>query len=83
MSEENKLSDDFMVALAQYHNPETIFKMAKTDWEKAVAIEFFLVKKKYDAIVKEIEWLKWLIKSVFGIGIIGILIQTIPKFFGM
>lgn len=82
MSKE-KLSKEFMMALANYHNPETIFKMANTDWEKAVAIEFYFVKKKQDNTDNEIKWLKYLVKSVFVVGCTGIGIQVITKLFGL
>jgi len=79
---QDKLSKEFMMAIANYHNPETIFKLAKTDWEKAVAIEFFFVKRKMDNQDNEIKWLKWLCRAVFGVGVVGVIVQVIPKLLG-
>ena len=78
-----KLSKEFMTALVNYHNPETIFKLAKTEFEKAVAIEFFLVKQRMDKQDNDVKWLKWLCRAVFGVGSIGVVIQVIPMLFGV
>lgn len=83
MPQHEKLSKEFLTALYKYHNPETIFKLANTPWEKAVAIEFYLVKTKQDQTDNEIKWLKYLVKAVFGIGVIGVVVQVIPKLFGL
>ena len=80
---EDIISDDFLEAVSNFHNPETLFKMAKTDFEKAVAIEFFMVSKHFVEQDNEIKWLKYLVKAVFGVGVLGILIEVIPKIFGM
>jgi len=74
---EDDLSEEFLMALANYHNPETIFKMAKTPWEKAVAIEFFLVKKNQDKTDNEIKWLKWLTKAVFGVTLLAVVVNVL------
>lgn len=83
MSKDNHLSDKFIEAIAQYHNPETIFKLAKTDIEKAIAIEFYLVKFHLEKQDNDIKWLKYLVKAVFGISFIGVAFQAILKFFGL
>lgn len=80
----NTIKEEFMEAVTKYADcPETIFKMAKTEWEKVVAVEFFLVAKKQERLEREIIWLKYLCKAVFGVGCIGVMIQIIPKFFGV
>ena len=59
-----------------------LFKLAKTPFEKAVAVEFFALHKKLDeqtvSMKKDIDWLKWLIVSIFGITILGVLSQWYP-----
>jgi hypothetical protein len=62
--------------------PEELFKLAKTPFEKAVAVEFFALHKKLDeqtiSSKKDINWLKWLIVSVFGLTVLGVLSQWYP-----
>lgn len=80
----DKISTKFIEALVKYEDcPETIFKLATTDFEKAVAVEFFLVNKKQETISTKLTYLEKIILSVFGIGVVGVLIQVIPKIFGM
>jgi len=78
----NKISDNFMEAVANYHNPHTLFEMAKTDWEKVVALQFINQDQKIQQCNNDIKWLQWLVKGVFAIGIIGLLMDVIPRFFG-
>ena len=85
--------DEFESLIAQYKDcPEDLFKMARTPYEKAVAIEFFMLikkmdeceaeRKKQDAVIKkDISWLKWLICAVFGIAALGVLSQWFPIIF--
>jgi len=53
--------------------PDMIFRLAKTDFERAVAIEFFNVHKKLEDLKKDIKWLKWLIVSLFGAIVIALI----------
>jgi hypothetical protein len=91
-------TEEFTTLIEQYKDcPEELFKMAKTPFEKAVAVEFFMLIKKIDqsdnerkkdniAIKKDIGWLKWLICAIFGIAILGVLSQWFPiilKLFGL
>lgn len=80
---EDTISDDFMKAIENFHNPETLFKHAKTQFEKDVAIEFFFQTKRLEVIDNEIKWLKWLVRGVFGVTLLALLINlmdVIPKF---
>ena len=82
------------VAKAEENNdcPENLVRMASTDWQKQVAIEFVLMDKKvnernerFAKIEKDIHWVKWLAVSVFGIVVFGTLTQywgQIQKLFG-
>ena len=82
MSKDN-ISNDFMIALSEYGDcPETIFKLAKTDFEKAVAVEFFLVNKKQESVTTKLVILEKMIFAVFGVGVVGVLVAVIPKIFG-
>jgi len=79
---DNAISKEFMDALNNYHNPDTVFKMAKTDFEKAVAIEFFLITKRLDIQSTKMKHLDWLVKGIFGVTLISVLAELVPKFFG-
>lgn len=63
--------------------PEKLFGLAKTDFEKAVAVEFFIVHKKIDErfgkVEKDISWCKWLITGIFSIVALGTLATYIPR----
>lgn len=76
-------SDDFMEAVNKHDCPDKIFALAKTDFEKAVAIEFFFIHKRLNKSDNDMRWLKYLVKGVFGVGVLGILTQVIPILLGM
>lgn len=77
------ITEDFQEALLKYEDcPEKLFKIAKTDFEKLVAIEFFGIRKQCELIESKIKLLETLIFAVFSIGAIGVVIQIIPKLFG-
>jgi len=59
--------------------PDVIFQLAQTDFERAVAIEFFNVHKKLEDVKKDIKWLKWLIISLFGAIIISLIQSAIQS----
>jgi hypothetical protein len=78
------MEDDFKKLIDEYSDcPDEIFKLARTPFEKAVAVEFFALHKKLDeqtsSMKKDIDWLKWLIISVFGLSILGVLSQWFPQ----
>ena len=79
MTSDNKMSRGFMEALNNYHNPDTIFKLAKTDFERAVAIEFFLITKRLDVQATKMKHLNWTIVAIFGV----IVLEFIAKIFGV
>lgn len=59
--------------------PEEIFNLAKTKWQKAVAVEFFVQNKKIEKIKNDIKWLKWLISGLFSITVIAIVAEFIMR----
>ena len=77
---ENHISDDFIQALLSYENPQTLFEMAKTDWEKAVAIEFHLTNQKIDKNSNDLKWLKWLIQGTLAVGVLSFIVECLTKF---
>lgn len=76
-------SNEFMEAIAKYDCPDKIFKLATTNFEKAVAIEFFLIHNRLDKSDNDLKWLKYLVKGTFGVVILGIIAQIIPVFLGL
>lgn len=69
--------------------PEKLFNMAKSDFERAVAVEFFIVERNSNVRLTKVEsdiaWCKYLITGVFGVSLltfIAINFQSILKFFG-
>jgi len=73
--------------------PEELFKIAKKPFEKAVAVEFFLVHKKIDErnerftkVEGDVSWCKWLITGLFGMTILTFVSlnwQNILRMFGV
>jgi len=76
-------SDEFMEAINEYDCPEKIFKLAQTDFERAVAVEFFLVHKRLDKSSNDSKWLKYIVTSTFGVVVLSILSQYIPILLGL
>jgi hypothetical protein len=60
--------------------PMEIYELAKTSWQKAVALEFFDIHKKLSDFSKDIEWLKYMIKGVFAVTVIAVVANLILKF---
>lgn len=84
MRRTTQVSKDFMEAMDKFKDcPEELFKMAKSDFEKATAIEFFELHKECAILKDHMKMLETMIAAVFGVGVIGLLIQIIPKFFGV
>lgn len=79
MASDDNVSSEFMDALKDYHNPDTIFKLAKTDFERATAIEFFFITKRLDIQAEKLKHLNWMIIAVFGV----IVLEFISKLFGV
>lgn len=61
--------------------PADLIKMARTKWQKTVAIEFLHLYKETLEIKTNQKWLKWLIVSVFGLSVLGVLSQWMPHIF--
>lgn len=76
-------SDEFMEAIEKYDCPEKVFSLAKTSFEKAVAIEFFLMHKRMDKSDNDTKWLKYLVKGTFGVVVLAFITQVIPMLLGM
>jgi len=76
-------SDEFMKAMEEYDCPEKIFALAKTGFEKAVAIEFFLMHGRMDKSDNDMKWLKYLVKGTFAVVVLGLLAQFIPTLLGL
>jgi len=84
MGRKTKVSEEFIEVMTKFKDcPEELFKMAKSDFEKATAIEFFELHKEYAIIKDHVKMLEAMVVAVFGVGVIGVLIQVIPKFFGV
>jgi len=76
--------EEFKKLVEEYKDcPEELYKMAKTKWQKLVAVEFFHLYKQLEGMEKNMKWLKWLIVAVFGTGCLGIFMQAFPKLFGL
>ena len=58
--------------------PTDLIKMSHTKWQKTVAIEFIKMYKEVLELKANQKWLKWLIVSVFGISLLGVLSQWFP-----
>lgn len=58
--------------------PNVVFKLAKGEWQKSVAIEFMNIHKKIDNCTKDIEWTKWLVIATFTV----VVLNFIAGFFG-
>lgn len=83
MARKAEVSKEFMEAIVKYGDcPEEIFKMAKSPFERAIAVEFFKNEKEHAVIKSHLKLLEVMITAVFAIGAIGLLINVIPKFFG-
>ena len=59
--------------------PEKVFELAKTPWEKAVAVEFFQNSQERKELKNDIKWLKYLIQAVFGVTILVFVAEVCPK----
>jgi hypothetical protein len=80
--EKSESTKEFLEFIAKHQDcPETLFKLAKTDFEKACVIEFFELSKKFESLKKDIQWLKWMIKGVFIVSIVAVLAQVISDCF--
>jgi hypothetical protein len=56
--------------------------MAKSPFERAIAVEFFKNEKEHAVIKSHLKLLEVMITAVFAIGAIGLLINAIPSLFG-
>jgi len=74
MSDKNKeISPEFLEAIKKWGDcPEDIFKLAKTDFEKAVAVEFFKNEKEHSLIIERMDNVNKLVWAILGAtGFIG------------
>ena len=66
--------------------PELLIKMARTKWQKAVAIEFVRQARDTQEVKSDLRWIKYLVVSIFGLAVLGVLSQWFPlilKAFGL
>ena len=71
---------EFEELIKEYDDcPEELFKLAKTSFEKGVVVEFFKTHEKIDNVKKDIGWLKWMIKGIFGVTLLAIVAQIILR----
>ena len=78
MGKDKKVSPEFKEAILKFQDcPEDLFKMAKSDFEKATAIEFFGLFTRLEKVDKDLEWIKWLVKGIFGVTLIAVIAQII------
>ena len=59
--------------------PEEIFDLAKTKWQKAVAVEFFVQNKKMEEMKNDIKWLKRLVTGMFSVTVIALVAEFVLK----
>lgn len=72
-----KVSPEFMEAILKFQDcPEDLFKMAKSDFEKATAIEFFGLSTRLEKVDKDLEWIKYIVKAIFGVTLVAVIAQV-------
>lgn len=69
--------DEFKELLKKYSHPDHLVRMAKTKWQKAVAIEFVNQDKKFLKIESEVIWIKRITMSIFAVVVIAAVAQYI------
>lgn len=76
---QQKIRKDFIEAIRLYSNaPEKLFDLAKTDFEKMVAVEFFQNDKEHSLMAQKFEHQNKLLWGIFGVTIataVGFLIR--------
>jgi len=73
--------EEFKKLLIEYDHPDHLIKMAKTKWQKAVAIEFVNQDKKMSGIEKDVNWVKRLTMSIFAVVVIAAVAQYVGPLF--
>jgi hypothetical protein len=69
--------DDFIASHGGEDCPEVLLKMAKGNWQKAVAIEFVRLHEKCNDMKKDLSWNRWLLIAMFGVIVLEFLSQVI------
>ena len=69
--------------LQQHSNdcPITIFRMARTRWQKAVAIEFLKQQKQITEMKNDIKWIKYLLSAMLSVTVIAVIAQVVGALF--
>jgi hypothetical protein len=68
----DEISKEFLEVINKYKDcPQKVFQLATTEFEKAVAIEFFNLKNRCDRIDTNMKWIKWLIMGLFTTIVVG------------
>ena len=69
--------------LQQHGNdcPITIFRMARTRWQKAVAIEFLKQQKQITEMKNDLKWIKYLLSAMLSVTVIAVIAQVVGALF--
>lgn len=55
--------------------PEAIFRMAKSPWQKEVALEFVKIHDKIAELSNDLKWVKWLAVGVLMTIVVDIIVK--------
>jgi len=81
MSEENK---KFIKFLEENRNsPDKVFNLAKTKWQKMVAVEFFLNREEHKLMKQKLEIIEKLVFAVLGVTLISVIGFFVGQFLGL
>jgi len=61
--------------------PITIFRMARTRWQKAVAIEFLKQQKQITEMKNDLKWIKYLLSAMLSVTVIAVIAQVVGALF--
>ena len=62
-------------------SPDLLIKMAKTGWQKAIAVEFIRQYDHINEIRTNQTWLKYLVTGAFSVTVLAFVAQLIGIFF--
>jgi len=81
MTEENK---KFLKFLEENRNsPDKVFSMARTKWQKMVAVEFFMNRKEHELMKQKLEIIERLVFAVLGVTTISVLGFIVGQVLGL
>lgn len=80
--------NDWLEYIEKHENsPDKVFQMAKSEWQKLVAIEFFRCRQEIDMIKQKQDFHEKILYSIFGVTVLAFitqfLIQVLPKLLEM